>query len=339
MRSAAIPSIATCASMSLVVGVTVLAMTATPASSSSAPNPYHRIDGWAHLSAGEKLSEVICVDVDANDNIWVFHRGTTPILKFDQSGKVIKGFGAGLFQEPHGMAIDSHGNIWVTDNGRGAPDAEGKPGKGHQVFEFSPEGKLLMTLGKAGVAGDGPDVFIAPTDVVVSPQGDIFVSDGHGDSKINYKSFARVMKFSKNGKFVKQWGGDGPGPGEFAGTHGIAMDSRGRIFVADRGNSRIQIFDQEGRFLDQWKQFGRPSGVAIDMNDMIYVADSESNDKTNPGFKKGLSIGSVKDGKVTAFLPNDLEPEVGFHTATSDSKGNLFVGAVIAKSLDKFVKQ
>ena len=131
----------------------------------------------------------------------------------------------------------------------------------------------------------------------MAPNGDIFVADGHGDG-----TNARIVKFSKDGKFIKAWGKEGNGPGEFNVPHGLAFDSAGRLFVADRANNRIQIFDQDGKLLDTWKQFGRPSGITIDKNDMIYVADSQSGDKLNPGFKQGIRVGNVKDGKVTSFI-------------------------------------
>ena len=239
---------------------------------------------------------VISVDPDAKGNIWVFHRSDPTILKFDPSGKLVASFGAGMFVQAHGMTIDRDGNIWVTD-------AQTKDGKGQQVFKLSPEGKVLMTLGKAGVAGEGPDTFNGPADVVVAPSGDIFVADGHAAM-----ANGRIVKFSKDGKFIKAWGKNGTGPGEFNVPHSIAMDSRGRIFVADRSNSRLQIFDQDGKFIDQWKQFGRPSGVYIDKNDTIYVADSQRNATQNPGFTRGVRIGSAKDGKVTAFIP-DTHPD------------------------------
>src|SRR5216684_5705590 len=197
-----------------------------------------------------------------------------------------------MFVQPHGMTLDRDGNLWVTD-------AQNKEGKGQQVFKFSPDGKVLMTLGKAGVAGEGPDVFNGPTDVVVAPNGDIFISDGHDPM-----SNGRVVKFSKDGKFIKAWGKHGSGPGEFITPHSIAMDSRGRIFVADRGNSRVQIFDQDGKFIDQWKQFGRPSGIFISKDDTLYSVDSQSDDKVNPGVKRGIRIGSAKDGSVKYFVPD-----------------------------------
>ena len=189
------------------------------------------------------------------------------------------------------MTIDREGNVWVTD-------AQDKDGKGQQVFKFSPEGKVLMTLGKAGVAKEGPDTFNGPTDVVIASNGDIFVSDGHVAN-----ANGRIVKFSKDGKFIKAWGKKGTGPGEMDTPHSIAMDSKGRLFVADRGNSRIQIFGQDGHFIAEWKQFGRPSGLYIDKKDHLYVVDSQSNATLNPGFNRGLRVGSAKDGKVSALVP------------------------------------
>src|SRR5262249_50000752 len=139
------------------------------------------------------------------------------------------------------------------------PNAEGK---GQVVVKFSPEGKVLMTLGMAGVAGDPPNHLTQPLDVVTAPNGDIFVAEGHRgeDEDARPDTVARIAKFSANGKFLKVWGRMGSGPGEFRTPHGLAMDSQGRLFVADRGNMRIQIFDQEGKFLDEWRQFSRLSG-------------------------------------------------------------------------------
>jgi sugar lactone lactonase YvrE len=234
--------------------------------------------------------------------------------------------------QPHGMTIDREGNVWVTD-------AQIKDGKGNQVHKFSPDGKLLLSLGKAGVAGGGNDVFSGPCDVVVAPNGDIFVADGHmADVPVN-----RIMKFSKDGKFIKAWGKRGSGPGEFDTPHSISMDSRGRIFVADRSNSRIQIFDQEGRFLEQWKQFGRPSGVYIDRNDNMLVADSQSNSKQNPGFTRGIYVGSARDGKVTALIPF-VEPDAeknnnaGVEGVAIDAKGNVYSAEVSTQVLKKYLK-
>jgi sugar lactone lactonase YvrE len=310
----------------LALGVVLSALTAVAQST-----PYHMVDGWPDLPSNIKWGQVIGVDIDAQGNIWVFHRSNPPILEFDPSGKLLTSFGTDMFVQAHGLAIDSQGNIWVSD-------AQGKDGKGQQVFKFSRDGKVLMTLGKAGVAGEGPDTFNGPTDVVVAKNGDIFVADGHDPD-----SNGRVVKFSKDGKFIKAWGKHGAGPGEFSTPHSIAMDSRGRLYVADRSNSRIQIFDQNGKFVAEWKQFGRPSGLFIDKNDMIYVADSQSNAKQNPGFKRGIRIGSVKDGKVTAMIPfeepnPDGNTNNGIEGVAADPAGNVYGGQTGGEVLHKYSK-
>jgi len=258
-----------------------------------------------------------------------------------------------MFVLPHGIFADKDGDVWVTDGvgGGATPDDVGKHGKGHQVFKFSPDGKVLMTLGKAGVPGDGPDTFNRPSAVVVAPNGDIFVADGH-HSPLNAPVNARIVKFSKNANFIKAWGKLGSAPGEFDGPHALAFDSRGRLFVADRSNNRIQIFDQDGKFIAEWKQFGRPSGIFIDKDDTIYVADSESTDDPhqtgqdvgygyNPGCKRGIRIGSAKDGRVTGFIP-DPEPKGGSSAAEGvavDHEGNVYGAEVGPMDLKKYVKK
>ena len=314
-----------------VAAVLALTITASLVAQANLPNPYRPVANWAQLPAGVKWGGVISIEPDAKGDVWVFHRGDTPILKFERSGKYVTGFGAGMFVQAHGMAVDRDGNIWVTDS-------QNKDNKGQQVFKFSPEGKLLMTLGKAGVVGEGPDTFSGPSDVVIAPNGDVFVADGHVAM-----SNGRIVKFSKDGKFIKAWGKLGSGPGEFNVPHSIAMDSRGRIFVADRSNNRLQIFDQNGTFIDQWKQFGRPSGVYIDRNDTIYVADSQSNATQNPGFTRGIRIGSAKDGKVTAFIRDttpdpDKNNNAGPEGIAGDTNGNVYVGDVSKMDLMKFVR-
>jgi DNA-binding beta-propeller fold protein YncE len=300
----------------------------------SLPNPYRAVEDWAHLPEGVKWGQVISVKPDAHGNLWVFHRSEPPILEFDASGKFLKSFGGGMFVQPHGLEIDREGNIWTTDQ-------NAKDGKGQQVIKFSPDGKVLMTLGKAGVAGSGPDAFNGPCDVAIAPNGDIFVADGHGGD-----TNARVVKFSKDGKYIKEWGKKGAGPGEFDTLHSMAMDSKGRLFVADRGNSRIQIFDQDGKFLAEWTQFSRPSGIYIDSHDIIYVTDSESTDRDgyghHPGWKRGIRIGSAKDGTVTAFIP-DPSPGTGSTSASegvaADAAGNVFGAEVGPKDLKKYVRK
>jgi sugar lactone lactonase YvrE len=303
----------------------------------SAPNPYRVDEGWAKLPEGRKWGAAVGIELDRDGkSIWVFDRCASatdcsdspldPIQKFDASGKLVTSFGKGLFNYPHGLFIDRDNNVWVSD-GR-----DKKNGKGHTVMKFSPEGKLLMTLGKPGVAGAGPDTFNAPSDILVAPDGSIFVADGHGG-----ETNARIVKFTKDGKFIKSWGKKGSGPGDFDAPHGFAMDSAGRLFVADRGNSRIQIFDQDGKFLAEWRQFGRPSGVFIDKNDILYVADSNSGERVNKPFKQGIRIGSVKDGKVTAFIPwNETNTLEG---VAADDAGNVYGGFTNTLDFRKFVKR
>jgi hypothetical protein len=299
------------------------------AATNSLPNPYRAVENWAQLPAGMEWGQVISAEPDAHGNIWVFHRKDPAILEFDSSGKFLKSFGAGMFVQAHGLTIDRDGNIWATD-------AQARDGKGQQVFKFSPEGKILMRLGKAGVAGNGPDTFNGACDVAIAANGDIFVADGHGG-----ETNARIVKFSKDGKFVKSWGKKGSGPGEFDTPHSIAFDSKGRLFVADRGNSRIQIFDQDGKFIDQWKQFGRPSGIYISKGDILLSVDSQSDEKTNPGVKRGIRIGSAKDGSVKSFVPDlATDPQIALAEGISvDAKGDVYAAGVSSMALHKFVKK
>ncbi|HMI96237.1 MAG TPA: peptidyl-alpha-hydroxyglycine alpha-amidating lyase family protein [Micropepsaceae bacterium] len=335
--------------MRYALGIATIAATALSATvgfaqsdPNSAPNPYRADEGWAKHGMGRNFGSTpgLALDRDGK-SLWVFDRcgGNTcensnidPVTKYDASGKVVTTFGAKMFVRPHGVTVDNDGNIWATD-GAGIAPKDGKPGKGQTVMKFSPEGKVLMTLGTPGVTGVDGSHFNAPSDVLIAPNGDIFIADGHGE-----KTNARIVKFSKDGKFIKAWGKEGKAPGEFDEPHGLAMDSAGRLFVADRANSRIQIFDQDGKFLAEWKQFGRPSGIAIDKNDVIYVADSQSDEKVNPGFKQGIRVGSAKDGKVTAYIPENKD--LGSLEATAfDESGDVYAGYTGAMNLRRFVKK
>ena len=309
----------------------------------SLPNPYQTVENWAKLPEGRMWGSTAGVAIGPNGNIWVAERcaantcagsNLAPILEFDPSGKLLTSFGAGMFVFPHGITVDREGNVWVTD-------ADGKDGKGHQVFKFSPAGKVLLTLGKAGVAGSGQDTFNKPSAVAIAANGDIFVADGHGGD-----SNARLVKFSKDGKFIMTWGKKGSAPGEFNGPHALAFDSKGRLFVADRSNNRIQIFDQNGKLLDQWQQFSRPSGIFIDRNDVIYVADSESGSvaKDHAAWKRGIRVGSAKNGSLTAFIPDpNADPNFTGTSAAegvaADSKGVIYGAEVGPKDLKKYVKR
>jgi DNA-binding beta-propeller fold protein YncE len=279
------------------------------------PNPNSKVvKNWASLPDSRTWGSTAGVDIGPDGQVWAYDRcgavgldggcdtsQVAPILEFDRStAKVLKSFGAGLFVLPHGIHVDREGNVWMTDS------VGNKAGtKGHQVIKFSPEGKVLMTLGKPGVAGSGPDTFNEPCDVITAPNGDIFVADGHSGQNDNPPPGAtgRIMKFTKDGKFIKEWGKMGTAPGEFRTPHALAFDSRGRLFVADRGNHRIQIFDQDGKLLETFVQFGRVSGLYIDKDDTLYAIDSESSPTRHPGWKTGVRIGNAKKDQVTAFIP------------------------------------
>jgi sugar lactone lactonase YvrE len=324
-----------------VLGLLVVFPALALAQSSSAPRndlpqPYKTTRDWGQLPPGVQWAAVTAVEPAPGGVMYVIHRcfanscagrKEAPILKYDASGKLLKAWGEGMFVFPHGATVDRDGNLWVTD-------ARGEAGKGHQVFKFSPEGQVLMTLGKAGVSGSGPDLFDQPTDVVVAPGGDIFVTDSHRNGKNN-----RVVRLRKDGTFVREWGKKGSGPGEISEPHTIALDSRGRVFVGDRENNRIQIFDQDGTFIAEWRQFGRPSGITITADDTIYVTDSESGPDTGahelPGIKKGIRIGSARDGSVRTFI-EDMESTVADHSGAEglgvDAQGNVY-GAVVRRQM------
>ena len=326
------------------------------------PNTYRTISGWAKLPEGRAWGSTSAVDIDRDGtHIWVAERcsansceGSTldPVLEFDATGKLVRHFGAGLLIAPHGIAVDRQGNVWVTDcactGGRGGGAGAGvtqasdsvKRGRGHQVFKFSPTGKLLLTLGTPGGARDSA-YFFQPNDVLVAPNGEIYVAEGHSSRP---GSAARVLKFSKDGKLIASWGQFGNGPNDFDQPHALAMDSRGRLFVGDRGNNRIKIFDQSGKLLDTWYQFSRPSGIFIDRNDRIYVADSESGsvNKAHGNWKRGIRIGSARTGKVDAFIPDPDENPPSTSAAEGvavDARGNIYGAEVGPKAFKRYVKR
>ncbi|HEY4380612.1 MAG TPA: peptidyl-alpha-hydroxyglycine alpha-amidating lyase family protein [Acidobacteriaceae bacterium] len=282
------------------------------------------------------------ISLDREGHVWVVERcganscagsNVAPVLELDPlSGSVLKSFGEGMFVYPHAIYVDKADNdsVWVVDQ-------SAKDGKGEQVWKFSPQGKVLMVLGKAGITGGSPDAFNDPTGVVVGNGGDIFVSDGH---KGTSQSVARIAKFSKNGTFLTSWGSKGSGPGELDDPHSITIDSKGRLLVADRGNLRIDIFDQNGALLGQWKQFGIPSSVFVDEHDTLYVAQNFLRPQA-AGFKRGIRVGSLRDGKVTAFIedPNQdaTNPSIGPESVIADKAGALYVGEVDRKMIKKYV--
>lgn len=319
-----------------------------PEPTNKAPNPYETMEGWARLPDGRTWGSLSAVDVDRDGvSIWVAERcganscansTLPPIMKFDSTGRMVKAFGEGLIQVPHGIHVDREGNVWVTD----APFSQGgrDTTKGHQVFKFSPEGKLLMTLGKAGGARE-PSFFWQPNDVVTAPNGDIYVAEGHSDAP---NANARILKFDRTGKFLSAWGNKGSGDGQMQQPHSLAFDSRGRLFIADRSNNRILIVDQNWNQLAAWYQFSRPSGIYIDRNDVLYVADSESG-SVEPGHKgwyRGIRIGSARDGSITAFIPDPNMSATGTSFAEGvavDARGNIYGAEVGQKALKRYVRK
>jgi len=341
----------------------------------SAPNPYKTIEGWAKLPEGRPWGSTSAVDIDKDGkSIWVAERcganrcispqgewsKVDVVMKFDENGTLVKSFASGMIVSPHGMHVDRDGNIWVTDwqdnfpaRARGAaadappPVPPAKPA-GHQIFKFSPDGKLLMTLGKPGGNRPGepadPSSFYQPNDIITNAAGEIFVCEGHSSGAT---ASARISKFDKNGKFIKEWGKRGTGPGEFDQPHSFAWDSKGRLFIADRSNNRIQIYDQNGTFLEAgWEQYSRISGLWIDRNDTLFAGDSESGGVApdRRAWQRGIRIGSVrdgKDGKVQFFIPDPNPAATGTSAAEGiavDAAGHIFGAEVGPRALKKYVR-
>jgi hypothetical protein len=349
------------------LGASARAQGPNPTKPTDLPNPYRLVEGWPTLPKnmnGGRWGEVIRVHVAHDGNIWVFHRcfntvppgsavcinrgpANPPILEFNPAGRLLKSFGAGLFAYPHGFTVDQEGNLWVTDVndaetvlGMSARNAAGVV-MGQEVLKLSPSGKVLMTLGKEGVSGNGPDTFDRPTGVAIAPNGDIFVTDGHLPNAHNN---GRVLKFSKNGTFIKSWGKRGSAPGDFDEPHDIFLGgSQNRLYVADRRNQRIQVFDQEGRFIAAWKQFGEPSSVFVGKDDTIYVGSGFRDPAAKRGEVRGIVVGSAVDGSLKAFIPDPADPDSLTRGTTSsgiaaDAEGSIYSADVAAHNLRKYVK-
>jgi DNA-binding beta-propeller fold protein YncE len=325
----------------------------------SAPNPYRVIRDWAQFTTEKRAwggSNGVAVDKDGK-TVWATDRcspGTTPgclgtsvnpVHHFDENGKELKSFGAGMFVWPHGIHVDRDGNVWVTD--ARAPTAEertkfgAEANKGSVVVKFSPDGRVLMTLGKPGVKGNPPEALTEPTDVVTDPaNGDVYVAESHTDVE-DPNLVGRISVFDKSGKFLRIIGKTGQGPGEFRTPHGLEFDSQGRLIVADRHNHRIQILSKDGKYISELRDFSRASGLAIDPSDTIYVADSESAPRVHPGWQRGIRIGSLKDGKVTAFVPahktDAPEGAMGEGIAV-DAAGNIYTAEANLRGVTKYVK-
>lgn len=292
------------------------------------PNPTPVVTrNWGQLPEGRNWGSSAGVEIDPIDgHIWAYERcgagsfGTgvaincdsnpvDPIFKFNRfTGEVMANFGGGLMVTPHGLHVDREGNVWVTDFANNEEQT-----KGQQVHKFSPSGELLLSLGTPGKTGNDGAHFNQPNDVIVAEDGSIFVSDGHSGQGMTTNQAmadgraagltARVMKFSPDGTFIKQWGEIGVRHGEFRTPHALAFDSRGRLWVADRGNHRIEIFDQEGNYLESRYMFSRISGLFISEDDVLYAIDSESSPTNHVGWRNGVRIGHIDHDHVTGFVP------------------------------------
>ena len=344
---------------SLILGLTLLSLSVEGQSAATAPvndrpNPYRTVEGWAKLPDGRVWGATSAVDIDRDGrSIWVAERcgvnscaasSLPSVLKFDATGKLVASFGGGMVMSPHGIHVDAAGNIWVTDcactGGAPAPGITPVAPRGHQIYKFSPTGTLLLTLGAPGGARD-TSFFWMPNDVATAPNGDVFVAEGHSSRA---GSNARILKFDKTGKLLRSWGTFGKGAGELDQPHALAFDSRGRLFIGDRGNDRILIMDQNFTLLDTWYQFSRPSGMYIDRNDVLYVADSESGSVAPPhvAWKRGIRIGSVRDGVVTAFIPDpdDKAPSTSSAEGVAvDAAGNIYGAEVGPRALKRYEKK
>ena len=364
--------------VSLVVAADAQAPQEPPVSKPNLPNPYRLVPDWPTLPAsmkgpnGRKWGEVIRVHAAPNGNIWVFHRcfndqpngdatclnrgdANPPILEFDQAGKLLRSFGAGLFAHPHGFTVEANGNLWASDTndeemilGMPAKNAQGTT-FGQQVLKISPAGKVLMTIGTAGVGGIGPDTFDQPTGVSIAPNGDIFVSDGHSGNK---SKSARVVKYSRDGKFIKSWGRMGTEPGNFRDPHDLYVGgSKGYVYVADRQNNRVQVFDQDGKFIAAWKQFGQPSSVYVDKQDNIYIGATYQDPSRGPVTRasagpndRAIVIGHAITGELKYLIPDpgDLSKMPDTGTSASgiavDDKGNIYAADVGFNNLRKYAK-
>jgi sugar lactone lactonase YvrE len=269
---------------------------------------YRPVPNWPQLPSDITLGAVSGVATDAADNVYIFHRGPKPVLVFDRSGKFLRAWGDAHVKTAHGLRIDANGNIWLTDIGN------------HQVLQFNSDGKLLMALGKKGEPGDGPDRFNMPTDVAVAPSGNFYVTDGYGN--------ARVLKFSRDGKLLQQWGKKGTGEGEFNLPHTICLDAKGRVIVGDRENQRIQMFDPYGKFLAIWKEGGSPYGLFL-AGDRLFVADGVAH------WVKVLDLGGKPIGRFgeKGAGPGQLQLP---HMLCVDSEGSVYVTEITGKRVQKF---
>ncbi len=289
--------------LTLLTGAANAQMTPAP---TGLPDPFGPPERqWARLADGKPWGTTAGIEIGPHGEIWAIDRcgdGTcdgsqmAAVHQIDpKTGRPIRSIGQGLFAMPHGLHVDKDGNVWVTD----AAVAKDKS-RGEQVIKLSPEGKVLLRLGTRAESGGGPDHFNDPGDVVTAPNGDIFVADGHGTvaPDLPPDTVTRIIKFTPDGKFIKAWGSLGSGKSQFRNPHALVFDSKGRLLVADRVNGRIQVFDQDGKWLTEYRGFNHPSGLFILPDDTLYASDYNSDGQ------KGVYIGSARTGKLAGFVPD-----------------------------------
>ena len=327
---------------------------ANPVTGDGLPNPNpNRIGDWATLPEGREWGSTAGLDIDPTDgHVWGYERCASgsaggpgvncdtnpvdPIFKFDRTnGEILANFGAGIFVTPHGIGLDEDGNVWVTDF---AGNEAGT--KGHQVHKFTPEGELLMSLGVAGQPGNAPGQLNQPNDAIVGPDGSIYVADGHsGQGQITDADMeearaagltGRIVKFSPEGEYIMEWGEIGTEHGQFRTPHALEFDAQGRLWVADRGNHRLEIYDQNGNYVDSRYQFGRISDLFITEDQMVYAIDSESNRLRHINWRNGVRIGPVNQDVLVGFIPgwdSNSRPNHGVagEGIGVDADGNVYV--------------
>jgi DNA-binding beta-propeller fold protein YncE len=271
---------------------------------------YRVVKGWPQLPDNITFNAVSAVATDSAGEVYVFHRGKHPIVVFDSKGKYLRSWGDDVLKTPHGLRVDNADNVWVTDIGA------------HVVMKFDRRGKLLLTIGKKNQPGAKHNQFDKPTDVAVTPTGDFYVADGYGNS--------RVVKFSGQGKYLKEWGRKGTRPGEFNLPHAICLDRKGRVYVGDRENNRVQVFNRDGKFLAQWKTSGSPFGLFQTGKGRLFVADGRAN------WIKVLDL----EGKVLGRWGEKGKGPGQFdlpHALCVDQEGAVYVAEITNRRLQKFV--
>jgi len=331
------------------------------------PNPYARDEVFFKFPKDRTLGAASAIAIGKDGkSIWIAERcggqdlcfgpnaHVAPVIEFDAKGNAVRTFGADMIVYPHGIHVDRDGNVWVADlqsnvdwaaqrDHKAPPNAPVNPKpNGADVLKFSPTGKLLMRLGTPGVYGNDETHLSQPSAIITSLNGDIFVADGHDTPPSN----SRIVKYDRTGKFIKAWSSCGNNPAtQLDCNHALAIDSHGHIFVGNRGNNRIEVFDQEGNLLAEWTQFGKPSGLFIDKNDVLYSADSESSVRQHNAYVRGVHVGSAETGVVTAFIPdplgnpapwNPLRGTTGSEGVTVDRDGIIYTSQVTPPGLAKY---